>query len=67
MSKEDLTESFQAFKVPNGTGTYDIRIIVPKSQYLLAAEDSGCYYIMPLEALTSHDDQRQRLYEGVEE
>ena len=46
--------TFDAFEVPDGTGPLDIRIVIPKSQYLLVAEDEGCYYIQPVVSFTPH-------------
>lgn len=50
----DLTVTLPAFKVPNGTGPLDIRVVVSKNDYILSAEDSGCYYLQPVPSLTPH-------------
>lgn len=51
---EDIKVTFDAFKVPDGTDPQDIRVVIPKSQYLVVAEDDGCYYLQPVPSLTPH-------------
>lgn len=48
------TFTFNAFEVPYGNGPLDVRIVIPKSRYMLAAEDESCYYISPVDGLTPH-------------
>ena len=50
----DTTVTFDAFRVPDGTGPADIRIVISKKQYILAAEDESCYYLQPRLALMDH-------------
>lgn len=48
------TFTFNAFEVPYGNGPLDVRIVIPKSRYMLAAEDESCYYLSPIDGLMLH-------------
>jgi hypothetical protein len=41
--------TFDAVEMPGGKWPTRLRVIIPKEDYLLAAEDDGYYYLQPVE------------------